>query len=241
LFMHVAWHTAPNILLADKAVATNRVVPCPYASVAIFVYIPMSDLFSTIHIRVAVCLLVLLACRQPPEPPADDVQYWTEGRRLSFKDFQGLPAQTDTEQQESTSQNTNIHRYGTIVTALDVLVRTEGGKTSFTIRAAMDKKNSWIRKKEDAITLKHEQGHFDIAEIYARMLRRDIRIAKTLKASQIIYNNIMEAENREHDAYDRENTFELGGTTNAWTAKISKRLQQLAAYRQQKVVLTLSR
>jgi hypothetical protein len=202
----------------------------------------MAYLFSTIHISVAVlCIFVLLACMPPAEPLTDDVQYWTEGRRLSFEDFKGQPAQIDTSQQVRTSQNTITHRYGTIVTALDVLVRNENGKTTFTIRAAMDKKNSWIRIKEDTITLKHEQGHFDIAEIYARMLRRDIRIAKTLKESEIIYNNVMEAENREHDAYDRENTFELGGTTNAWTAKISKRLQQMAAYRQPKAVLAINR
>ncbi len=187
------------------------------------------------------CLFVVLACMQPAKPPTEGVQYWTEGQRLSFEDFQGKPAQIDSAQQESTSQNTSTHRYGTIVTALDVLVRTENEKTTFTIRAAMDRKSSWIRKKRDAVTLKHEQGHFDIAEIYARMLRRDIRIAKTLKESEIIYNNVMEAENREHDAYDRENTFELGGTTNAWAAKITKRLQQLAAYRQPMVVLSINR
>jgi hypothetical protein len=202
----------------------------------------MIQLISEIVIKVAaLCFCVLPARMVQAQSPAQEVRFWKKDQSLSFEDFKGRPVQKDTAGSGTYSQEALTHRLGTIVTALDVLVRTDKGKTIFTIRAAMDTKASWIRNREDAITLRHEQGHFDIAEIYARMLRKNIRKAKTKKESEIIYEKVMEAENREHDAYDRENTFLLGGTTNAWALKIAKRLQQLAAYDEAKIVVSALR
>lgn len=185
------------------------------------------------------CLLVLPAAQGQSQPAT--ILFWTEGQRLSFDDFKGKPKKIDTASKETSSPGALTHKLGTIVTALDVLVRTERGKTTFTIRAAMDQRRSFIRNKDDAISLRHEQGHFDIAEIHARILRREIRKAKSLQGSEAIYNRIMEAEEKEHAAYDKANTFMLGGITDNWHQKIIKRLQALDAYTQPKVVVPIDK
>ena len=95
----------------------------------------------------------------------------------------------------------------------------------------MNKSLSWIRNINDTITLKHEQGHFDICEIYARILRREIKKATSVSEAQTIFNNISDEENLEQDKYDSENTFVLGGITAKWKNDINDRLKLLESYK----------
>lgn len=160
---------------------------------------------------------------------ADTILFWSKDHRLNFADFQGKQRKEDTTLIAATS-NMATHTLGSIVKSIDVHVKTEKTKIIFTIYAGMKRNLSWLKNNGDSITLKHEQGHFDICEIYARMLRRDLQKAKSMDEARKLFDKIMELEETEHDLYDRENTFDSGGITEIWKEKIADRLKELEAY-----------
>ncbi|MEP6713513.1 MAG: hypothetical protein ABJA37_13900 [Ferruginibacter sp.] len=164
--------------------------------------------------------------------------YWNSAYRLSFSDFKGSPTQEDTLLRKVDSLNAT-HKLGAISKSLDVQLTTKSGKTIFKIYAGMEQFNSWIKNKNDSISLKHEQGHFDICEIYARILRKEIKKAKTLAEANSMFTKISDDENYEQDKYDNENTFESGGITNNWKENIKKRLNELGAYQEPVVTLPI--
>ena len=192
----------------------------------------------SICVVVYLCLSTTLFAQS--KNSTEDLLFWTPDYRLSGEDFKGQIRHEDTLLLARSSE-TLTHKLGTIITALDVHVKTEWGKTTYTVRAAMNRSRSWIKNEGDTIVLRHEQGHFDICEIYARMLRRDIRKAKSLAEAKAIYNKTMDLEEIEHLAYDRENTYPLGGTTEAWANKIQDRLQQLDTYKKAAVTVPVYR
>lgn len=165
---------------------------------------------------------------------AVDLLYWKKGSSLSLTDFRAA-YKPDTSSKKLNSGTT--HRLGVIATAIDVHVKTERGRTTFTIRAVMNRNRSWIRNSGDTVSLKHEQGHFDICEIYTRIMRRELRKAKSIAQSRAIYESILKAETAEHDAFDKVNTFENGGIDKAWADKIARRLKELEGYANPVVVL----
>jgi hypothetical protein len=165
--------------------------------------------------------------------------YWNENYRLHFADFRGR-VPTDPALAGASSKNLT-HLLGGISKSMVVLLITRRNSTVFTIYAGMNKDSSWIKNKGDSITLKHEQGHFDICELYARLLRRDIRKAGSLKGSEEIYNRILADEESAQESYDRENTFGSGGIRLAWKDSISNRLSRLGLYKNPRIVLPISR
>ena len=155
-----------------------------------------------------------------------------------FSDFKGNPQEDYINFGNRTSENI-IHKLGTISKSIDLTYINSHGSTTFNIYAGMNTKDSWIKNKNDTITLKHEQGHFDICEIYARILRRDIKKAKTIDEAKKIYENISEAENIEQDKYDQVNTFELGGITQTWKDTIYNRLKILEVFQKPIVIVPI--
>jgi hypothetical protein len=168
--------------------------------------------------------------------PDTNILYWTTNPILLFADFEGRPERSDTVSNQPPVKMLT-HTLGAIVKSIDVHFVTTGRKTVFTIRAAMKKNASWIRNYNDTVSLKHEQGHFDICEIYARMLRRDIAKAKSLVAAKVVYEETLQKEEAEQDKYDTENTFQRGGITPGWKAAISSRLKALEEYQNPVVIL----
>lgn len=123
------------------------------------------------------------------------------------------------------------HKLGAIIKSIDVHLMTERCKTTFTIQAGMKQSLSWIKVYCDTIELKHEQGHFDICEIYVRILRRDIKNAKSLSEAKEIYEMTSADEKTKQDNYEKDNTYQGGGITSDWEEKISNRLKELDAYK----------
>lgn len=170
----------------------------------------------------------------------DDILNWSQSHRLTFEDFKGKPTQSDTTLHELTPKMLT-HKLGAIIKSIDVHLLTERNKTTFTIQAGMKQDLSWIKDYGDTIELKHEQGHFDICEIYARILRRDIKNAKSLSEAKELYEKTSEDEEAEQDNYDKDNTYQVGGITIEWEEKISNRLKELEAYKNPIVTLLIDK
>ncbi len=125
----------------------------------------------------------------------------------------------------------SIHKLGTITKSIDVQFVTDRGITTFKVYAGMKKDLSWIKYKNDSITLNHEQGHFDICEIYARKLRQAILKAKSISDAKALYDSISGEEELEQDKYDNENTTKAGGITALWKDSLITRLSNLNVYK----------
>ncbi len=168
----------------------------------------------------------LTACAQNKQ--GTEVIFWKPGERLGFSDFKA-----DSKPARGNFDSVNgIHKLGVIVKSIDVQMVTVNSKTIFTIYAGMIPGLSWIKNAGDSITLHHEQGHFDICEIYARLLRRDIRNVASMKEAKKLYNKLWLKEEAEHDFFDKENKYLNGGITPVWRKKIERDLLLLKQYQQ---------
>jgi len=131
------------------------------------------------------------------------------GRPLRFEDFLGRPNATDT-----AAANISVSivlGYGS----------DANGNLRFTVYAAMDKNESWIKDRFRLYhILRHEEGHLDIAQIHAaklaavlagkRFTEVDIETLNALYASHVEEMNIQQL------AYDRE-------TNGGWNEQAQSR------------------
>ena len=86
---------------------------------------------------------------------------WGADRKLKWEDFKGTPDPSSPKDAVSAvfvTHTWNCDYYGNF---------------TFTVTAIFEPDNSWVKPsaKSDAL-LGHEQGHFDLAEVYARKLRK---------------------------------------------------------------------
>jgi len=148
---------------------------------------------------------------------------WNADRKLTWDDFKAKP---DKNSPNAALTGTNIK--------FNFSYSSDKG-FRFHISCQFDKNSSWGRIKTDYI-LSHEQGHFDIAEIYARKLFKALKeyrpdVDKANKEVNKIYEKIM---NELHDAqlqYDRETNFSINKPEqNRWLIKISDELKNSEAY-----------
>jgi hypothetical protein len=85
---------------------------------------------------------------------------WSYGRPLTWEDFLCEPKR-------------NTDAVALTSTALGIAYNVSGGQLHYEITCNFSKVKSWGILKTPYI-LAHEQGHFDITEIYARILHREL-------------------------------------------------------------------
>lgn len=128
---------------------------------------------------------------------AQDASSLEWGSPISYDDFESRPNQSDT-------AAANIS-----VSILLGYVNTKSNILRFKVVAVMDKDESWIKEgfKKDHI-LKHEQGHFDIAQIYARKLKAFLKkrfyTPRDVRTLHDLYDDFLNQMNEVQVRYDEE-------------------------------------
>jgi len=152
----------------------------------------------------------------------DDIP-WSAARRLEWSDFSGQPDGNNVNAALTSSKVVFSYNYSS----------RDG--FNWHIACLFDKNRSWVRIKNDLI-LAHEQGHFDITEIYARKLQKQMknysfnkdRVQKDVPA---IYQAIMQEQNDVQNRYDEQtNHSRTKDKQLAWLEKIKKELNELKEY-----------
>lgn len=103
------------------------------------------------------------------ELPQNDTLLWATNAKLTWDDFHAKPP---------TNSSFAAFTYTIVNMEYSVVIEGESLKPKFNISAAFNRRKSWVQKKPEAQTmhiLKHEQGHFDIAELTARKLRKRLK------------------------------------------------------------------
>lgn len=94
---------------------------------------------------------------------------WVEHPTLTWDDFKGRPLKFAPKPDAETDSGLTGIKF----------VCNKNGMLDVNVEARFNPAGSWVRATaKTAALLKHEQGHFDITELYARKLRKAIRDAK---------------------------------------------------------------
>lgn len=180
-------------------------------------------------------LLIMLGALGLNNVRSDDSQIlWNKDSTLIWYDFQGkAPATASTAAMTYTTISLNTFDY------------TET-TYNISIKAMFIKKKSWVQiKKATDYLLKHEQLHFDIAELFARKLRKGLtegKFSNNQFSNQIStmfkdYNSKLEVY---QNKYDKEtNHSRITEKQQQWENTIPKELQKLDAYKDTLVVITI--
>jgi hypothetical protein len=120
---------------------------------------------------------------------------WLSNYRLTWDDFRCEPKR-NTDAVASTS------------TALGIAYQIKGGKLTYQVTCKFSKVKSWGLVKTPYI-LAHEQGHFDVTEIFARKLYQALKgysLNRNTFQQDIneIYETVVEAKEAFQKSYDRE-------------------------------------
>jgi hypothetical protein len=186
-------------------------------------------------IAIVTFLLVMLGAWGLNNAKPDDKQIlWTKDSLLTWDDFQGkAPATAATAAMTYTTIGLNSFDYTS--TSYNV-----------SIKAMFVKNKSWVQiKKATDYLLKHEQLHFDIAELFARKLRKGLtegKFTSSQLSNQVTamfkdYNSKLEAYQAK---YDKEtNHSRITEKQEQWESAVPKELLKLDAYTDTLVVITI--
>ena len=149
---------------------------------------------------------------------------WNFSRRLLWDDFLCEP-QKNTDAVASTS------------TSLGIAYQSEHGELTYKITCNFSKNKSWGLLKTDYI-LAHEQGHFDITEIYARRLYKalqDYQFNRRTYRKDVndIYKAIVQEKEDMQIAYDGETDHSRNRKVQSeWLQKIDQMLVETEPWAQ---------
>jgi hypothetical protein len=104
---------------------------------------------------------------------------------------------------------------------------------------------SWsLKNKQNDYILKHEQLHFDITELYSRMLKKELldnlKYKKDITKYQPIAQKDMKAWDEAQRLYDKETNHSINESAQEkWNEYIAAELEKYADYRQAKYTFKL--
>lgn len=155
---------------------------------------------------------------------AQDTLYWSSGYKLTPKDFRGKP--------DTTASYPSISICGIKYTghATKNAVQTE----AFGI---FIRPKSWaVIDEDDSVWLIHERLNFDIAELFARKLRKSFseykfRYATVQQDLDSLYDINHEEMNEMHASYEKETNHGTDEPAQSiWNHKINLELENFAKY-----------
>lgn len=165
----------------------------------------------------------------------EDIIYWTKDYQLTWDDF--------LKKAPTGSKNAAI---SSIVVSPYCRYVSKENTLYFDVTTYFQKNKSWVKKAaKSERALKHEQGHFDINEIYARRLRKTIstfKFKKTGSKSTIakMFKKNQDELDAEQNLYDKETNYHINEQKQIeWDAKIAKELKELDDYTETHLVIKI--
>jgi hypothetical protein len=151
-----------------------------------------------------------------------DTINWRANYKLKWEDFKGIA--------DSNSANAAL----TSTTISYKIIKTDS-LLDVIVYCGFNRPWSWSKYKKNQGVLKHEQGHFDISELFARKFREAVRKNKFKDNGGIIvlYGRMMDEKKKYNNQYDIETDYCNDVKKQLfWSKKISAELNKLNAYKQ---------
>lgn len=178
-----------------------------------------------------IILLIGCICISFKQDNKEEVIVWQKNRRLTWDDYKGKPERRFA----AASTVYSMYRY---------VYKDANGNILASIKAHFYPNDSWKSKWIDDALLAHEQRHFDIVELYARKLRKQLAQIKVknkedaqqkLDSLHKIIDTDMDAY---QDKYDEETNYSMAHDKQvAWIKEIDKAIEKLSAYENTEVKL----
>lgn len=164
--------------------------------------------------------LILLSARVV----AQDTLYWTNGDQLEWEYFKKSPPErTDFRALATVGISGSFIEYNDLYCAVS-------------IRSYFVTNKSWVKKRTAAL-LKHEQGHYDIAEIYSRKFREEVSgityeyLDNVDALFKEIYNKYISEMYLMQELYDNETNFSRDQIKQQeWNKTINDELKSLSHF-----------
>ncbi|HYF30385.1 MAG TPA: DUF922 domain-containing protein [Chitinophagaceae bacterium] len=172
--------------------------------------------------KVLLILGLSLTAMAPNNNKPENLVDWSAERRLTWNDFQGKP--------DPSTGNAALTS-----TSINIDYSYNQRELRYTIRCQFDPAKSWGRVRNDHI-LGHEQAHFDIAEVHARLLYKMLKDYK-FKSSTVnediakIYEAVMQKHHDMQSQYDSETDYSRNpNIQDKWENKIEETLGALSDF-----------
>jgi hypothetical protein len=180
-------------------------------------------------IRLFSFVLCVFACVPLFAQEGGELLEWNEYYDLTWDDFQAPPVSGT---------------FGDAGTAVQIKAKPYmvGKKVQYDVTAYFDRRKSWSGERTDAL-LRHESLHFDLAELYARKIRKRIDALIESGRNDVDFLNaeirkILIESNEADERYDRET---LHGAIlkrqEEWETKVNDEMKALAGYKKKKKVI----
>ena len=152
----------------------------------------------------------------------EDKILWSSKRKLTWDDFKGKPR-----------ENRGTIRAETVGEIITGKSYWENDVPKFVIQCYFLKNESWT-VAFDTPTLEHEQIHFDIFEIHARLIRKSFDSLNKKKVIDFsvyenVFNGFLEQNRKCHDEYDYDVKFDRS-KQKKWIEKTTNELEELKEY-----------
>jgi len=175
------------------------------------------------------CLLLRVSGVLSQTDQQAELKLWNESRELHWADFRKTPP-----------------RYHKFVaqswTGFDVFSRCVDGRFFYDVTTFFNCDSSWVKKVKGVDKLlRHEQGHFDLAEISARELRKALQyleepcgdldeMKKQVGRLMTYYRMKLNTDQTEYDNDTGHGS--NGKKQKKWEEKIALRLKELETYQE---------
>ncbi|MRT17946.1 DUF922 domain-containing protein [Vitellibacter sp. q18] len=142
---------------------------------------------------------LLFALLQPPQLDSEKI-FWNENEKLRWTDFRGNPLRTAN---FVASTNTGLSfQYSYSIKNGEVRVE-------YSVQSFFNPEGSWfLPDGVNPYILKHEQAHFDISELHARMLRKNLEgrkfSTKVKSEMEAIYQKVEQQRRAMQTKFDAE-------------------------------------
>ena len=161
---------------------------------------------------------------------------WSPTKSLTWEDFKQIS--------HHSSANNNAHSHATHTSAITHSGLLMNSKVFFSedklvplVYAVFDCEKSWVLDQEKGdVLLNHEQRHFDIAEVFARKLRKEFQ-AKSFTIDEFdthvrnLYEMYFDELNRTQDLYDKQTNHGLNILQqNKWDEWVDQELNKFNDY-----------
>jgi hypothetical protein len=178
------------------------------------------------HSRKQSCDGLDIAFYQTANPHKAEQSFtWNPSRKLSWDDFNG-PVRDGSGTATVAETSCGI--------SVETNLATARGKATVYVFNIFDKRTSWVRPgKELAVVLEHEQGHWDICELYTRRMQARFDAAEITGATlnrkvSEIYNAVTNEFIERQEQYEEDTRHgTLSEEQQRWTKLIAEELERL--------------
>ena len=178
---------------------------------------------------IIISFLLFLNASAQKRVPKNSIQ-WRSDLTLEWSDFQGKP-NTDAIAFAETSYLIEIIPTEIKVDENNLVLNYQ----QLSVKAHFLKDQSWVHKETDEL-LKHERLHFDIAELFARKMRKAFKeLIEQENADFDAYQRVYEQYWRECAKMQRQYDLETGHgrkytINDQWKTKVDQKLSALSIY-----------